>query len=54
MGKITIELKIYTFGNMLYGLNHPNKTYQYHMHRERTRDPTACRYVKPPFGPIDS
>ena len=23
MGKITIEVKINTFGNMLYGLNHP-------------------------------
>ena len=25
MGKITIEVKINTFGNMLYSLNHPNK-----------------------------
>ena len=24
MGKITIEVKINTFGNMLYSLNHPN------------------------------
>ena len=25
MGKITIEVKINTFGNMLYSLNHPKK-----------------------------
>ena len=25
MGKITIELKINTFGTMLYSLNHPNQ-----------------------------
>ena len=24
MGKITVEVKINTFGNMLYSLNHPN------------------------------
>ena len=26
MGKITIEVKINTFGTMLYSLNHPNYT----------------------------
>ena len=30
MGKITIEVKINTFGNMLYGLNHPSPTDQCH------------------------
>ena len=27
MGKITVEVKINTFGTMLYSLNHPNTTY---------------------------
>ena len=36
MGKITIEVKINTFGNMLYSLNHPsvrNSTYYYIMNK---------------------
>ena len=29
MGKITVEVKINTFGTMLYSLNHPNIPYLY-------------------------
>ena len=29
MGKITVEVKINTFGTMLYSLNHPNVPHQF-------------------------